>query len=46
MPCQAVEDLTVLVDLRTAIHHGPVKVPDEITGAGKCRIRNQMLQFL
>lgn len=24
----------------TASHHGPVRVPDEITGAGKCRIRN------
>lgn len=24
----------------TASHHGPVRISDEITGAGKCRIRN------
>lgn len=40
MPCQGSQGAGGASVPWTASHHGPVRVPDEITGAGKCRIRN------
>lgn len=40
MPCQTSKGIHSASVPWTASHHGPVRIPDEITGAGKCRIRN------
>lgn len=40
MPCQTSKGIHNASVPWTASHHGPVRISDEITGAGKCRIRN------
>lgn len=40
MPCQASQRAGSASVPWTASHRGPAWAPDEITGAGKCRIRN------
>lgn len=40
MPCQTSKGIHNASVPWTVSHHGPVRISDEITGAGKCRIRN------
>lgn len=40
MPCQTSKGIHNASVPWTASHHGPVRISDEITGAGKCKIRH------